>query len=192
MSVDEIYDVKVLHNKVRPNILSTDMDTIKAALTFNNKYFWGELKNENDNNNNSKIQQQAPPNALQVQVLKNISPSDLLQQFGNMLCVDFKADLSSKKIHNNLNLLIAAQNNNPIGLIIFDAKQNKSSRIYSVFIKDNFRQKGLASQLIKHLLDILQQNKIEYIEANFDANKIDAEITKKLFSKFDDVNLIVK
>ncbi len=191
MSVDEIYDVKVLHNKIRPNILSDDMDIIKAALTFDDKYFWGELKNE-DNKNAPNTQQQAPQNALQVQVLKNISPSDLLQQFGNMLCSDFKTDLSAKKIHNNLNLLVAAQNNNPISLIIFDAKENKTSKIYSIFVKKDFRQKQLATHLIKHLLGILQQNKIEYIEATFDAKKVDENITKKLFSKFDNVNLIIE
>lgn len=190
MSVDEIYDVKVLSNKVRPNILSTDMEVKKAAIIFDNKYFWGEIEQENNANSteNKKVNYQ---NAIQIQVLKNISPSELLDKFENMLCLDLKNDLMHRKIHSNLNILVAAMNNNPLGLIVFDAKEILKSTIYSVFVKKEFRQKTIASQMIEQLINILEQNKVSYIEAIFSPKNINLEITYKLFNKFSNVKLII-
>lgn len=43
-SVDEIYDVHVLHNKKRPNILNTLTDDYKAALMIPTATYWAKMK----------------------------------------------------------------------------------------------------------------------------------------------------
>ena len=196
MSVDEIYDVKVLPGKLRPNILSTDMEVNKGAIVFDDKFYWGEIKSENEAKNTQtpqNNQQNAPQQgSIRVQVLKNIAPSQLLEQFGNMVCKDLKNDLTNKKIHGSLNLIVAANGNNPLGLIVFEAKKDKTAKIYSVFVKNEFRNKKLATNLLKQLHQILQQNAIEYTEATFSSKNVDEEITEKLFGEFSNINLIIE
>lgn len=191
MSVDEIYDVKVLKNVMRPNILSTDMDVIKSAITFDDKYFWGKLIDE------SKVQQTNQPpqkneaqKKIQIQFLNNMSNKDIIDQFGNMVCFNFAEKLKKGSITSDLHLMLASENMNPIALIIFDAKQNHTSNINSVFVKKEFRNGKIASQMLLNLTQMLKQNKINYIEAEMPKDKTDNEIVNKLFSKFQEINLI--
>lgn len=46
-SVDEIYDLKILQNLVRPNILNTEKETHKMALDIPGKTFWANSNNSN-------------------------------------------------------------------------------------------------------------------------------------------------
>ena len=39
-SLDEIYDIHILKNKIRPNILNTRSDTYRQGLTIPNTTFW--------------------------------------------------------------------------------------------------------------------------------------------------------
>jgi len=192
MSVDEIYDVKVLAQKTRPNILSTDMEVNKGAIIFNEKFYWGEVKSENEAKNTQKSQNTPQQGSIRVQVLKNIRPTQIYEQFSNMVCKDLKNDLANKNINSSLNLIVATMGNTPLGLVVFEAKKDKTAKIHSVFVKNEFRNKKLATNLLKHLHQILQQNQIEYVEANFTSKNVDEEITKKLFAKFSNVNLIIE
>ncbi|MBN2893436.1 MAG: TIGR03032 family protein [Bacteroidales bacterium] len=195
MSVEEIYDVKILPNKLRPNILSSDMDVQKGAITFNEKSFWGEVKSEKqvkeEETNQQTNQQQPQQHKIRIQALQNLSPSDIYTQFHVLLCDDFKTELKNKTINKNQNLIIAADNNTPVGIIVFEASADKTIKINSVFVRSEVRKKGLATAMLTHLSRILEQNQINYTEASFNKEKIDVEITTKLFGKFSGINLLI-
>lgn len=194
MSVDEIYDVKVLPNQKRANILSPDMDILKAAITFNDKYYWGEViseeeaqKQQNQSHNVSPYQ-----NSVHIRILTKLQPSAVYEQFEPLLCKELQKKLKEHKITNALNLIVATINNNPIGMIVFASKTDRSSRIYTVFVKKDFRNKGIAKGMLKFYADIMSQNNITYIEAAFNAEtlEINQEIIRRLFAKYPNMNLI--
>ena len=43
MSVDEIYDIKILPNITRPNILALNNEFSSSTIAFDNQYYWGQL-----------------------------------------------------------------------------------------------------------------------------------------------------
>jgi uncharacterized protein (TIGR03032 family) len=193
MSVDEIYDVKVLPETVRPNILSQNMDIIRGAIAFDNNYFWGDVLAEDKVNKSAETQQpaqQPQQTKVMVQIFKNIATSDLLSKFNNIICEEFKQKINNST--SQMNLIVASINSLPIGVLVFDALKNGTSKIYSVFVSEEFRQKQIATILLKHLYEILKQNNINYIEANFNKENSEIEIIKKLFKKFPQINLILE
>jgi len=193
MSVEEIYDVKVLPGKLRPNILSPDMDVHKQAIIVNGLAFWSEAEEKKPDNNNTASNEAAYKNheqeSIQLQVMKKISPQKLNELFGNMICKDLGTAIKNNLTSDNLNLIVASIKMNPVAVIVFEAQANKTARIWSVFVKSDQRRKGLASFLLSKLQDILQQNDILYTEAIFTHENIDENIASKLAAKFTNINL---
>jgi hypothetical protein len=158
MSVDEIYDVKVLPETVRPNILSQNMDIIRGAIAFDNNYFWGDVLAEDKVNKSAETQQpaqQPQQTKVMVQIFKNIATSDLLSKFNNIICEEFKQKINNST--SQMNLIVASINSLPIGVLVFDALKNGTSKIYSVFVSEEFRQKQIATILLKHLYKKIQK-----------------------------------
>jgi hypothetical protein len=84
---------------------------------------------------------------------------------------------------------VVSRKANPLGLLAFEAKLNKTVRVWSVFVKTEERRKGIATLMLKHLQVLLNENDIQYSEAEFTKASINEEIIKKLFSKFGEINL---
>ncbi len=194
MSVDEIYDVKVIPSR-RPNILSPDMDIVRGAITFDDHFFWGEVLSEDKINQpqqrkqvNQQQSNQQADNQVVMQIMQNVSVADIIDKFGNLVCNQQKNEI--RTTHSALNLIVATYNSSPIGLLVFDAKKSGESRIYSIFVREEFRKKQLATAMLQSLKNILRQNNIHYIESVFVQNIQNREIIEKLFAKVPEFNLI--
>ncbi len=196
MSVEEIYDVKVLPGKLRPNILSPDMEIHKQAIAVNGLAFWSEVEEKKTESthvvNNESAHNIPEQEAIQLQVMKKIAPKKLIELFGNMLCKDLSDAIKNNQTSENLNLVVASVKMNPVALIVFEAKASKTARIWSVFVNSEQRRKGLAAFLLLKLQDLLQQNDILYTEAVFSRNNVDENIVHKLSAKFTNINLQIE
>lgn len=194
MSVEEIYDVKVLQGIIRPNIISPDMEVHHQAISVNGLAFWAQGEEKKETADAAK--QTDKPTAthpekesIQLQVIKKKTPKELKELFGNMIGKELADAIKDKSISTSLNIVVASQKANPVALLVFDAKTSQTARIWSVFVKPEQRKKGLAKIMLTQLMSLLQQNKIAYIEALFSKQNIDIPVVNKLFAHFPDINL---
>jgi len=187
MSVEEIYDVKVLPNKKRPNIISTEMEENRAAITFSSQSFWGKLKSEEEAEKEEKAKQKK---AVNIQLIKTISPSALYDQFHTLIIDDYKNALKNKLENNNQTLFVASENQNPIGMLVFDITEPNSIKINSIFIKPEYRGKGLGTALIKTLENLIKQNKINYCEVELSKDLFEDVSVFNFFRKFSFLNVV--
>jgi uncharacterized protein (TIGR03032 family) len=182
-SVEEIYDVKVLVNKRKPNILSPSMEIQKSSIIDGNQAFWTSEEKKDEPSSSEK------PSEIQLQLMKNIAPAELEKLFGTMIGKDLSLAIRNGETSSKLNLAVVSRKANPLGLLAFEAKLNKTVRVWSVFVKTEERRKGIATLMLKHLQVLLNENDIQYSEAEFTKASINEEIIKKLFSKFGEINL---
>lgn len=190
MSVDELYDVKLLPGKIRPNIVSADMEVHQQAIEFNDMSFWtvADKKMEiADAKSHPEGQIE-----IQVQVMKNMAADEVPKLFGNMIGKDLANAIKKGESGKSMNLIVSSHKSNPLGLVVFEAKANHTARILSVFVKPEHRRKGIAKLLLSHLQTLLQQNDIQYTEAAFSQASVDKAIVTKLFAGFEGFNLRIE
>ncbi len=188
MSVDEIYDVKILQNKTRPNILNSDSELLKAAITFDDKYFWGQLKSSKE----AQMKQNLDlARNIKIQTLKNVSYEQIKEKYNNFICKDFLNLIEKSEKNINQNLLIAFYNKIPVAMIVFHgSKISKSIFLNSIFVIPSYRNKGIATFLMNQLQPIIKQNEVSHIRAVFSENNSDRYIVERLLSKYKNINLI--
>lgn len=190
-SVEEIYDVKVLPGKLRPNILSTEMEVHQRAIAFHQTSLWTEAEDKKENPQEPE-HIKSEQEVVHLQVMKNVAPAELQKLFGNMMGKDLMKAIQNSDTSKNLNLIVSSNKANPLGLLVFEAKANRSVRILSVFVKPEHRRKGLGKLLLNHLQTLLQQNGIQYTEAVFTRSFIEETIVNKLFARFDNINVRIE
>jgi uncharacterized protein (TIGR03032 family) len=196
MSVDEIYDVKVLPDTLRPNILTTE-GIGKTAISFSDNYFWAKLKENDEQQPQGSAKQQdqtstkKPEDSFAIQLFKNISQEKLVTDFEPLLFPDAIDNLKTGSFF-RLNALIYLIENNPVGALVFEVKEDRTATIHSLFILPKFRQFGLATQLVKQLEPLLASNNITYTEVVYDEHLPQKTAIEKLMRKISSVNLLTK
>jgi uncharacterized protein (TIGR03032 family) len=186
-SVEEIYDVKVLANKRRPNILSPSMEIQESSIIINNQAYWTveDAKEEKSEVISSSKEQKN----FTINIFKQTSPEELKKLFGNMIAPGLDEAINKEKTSKNLNLIVVSDKNNPIGLGVFEAKSNQTALIWSVFVKQEYRKKGLATILMSQMANILNKNGLSYIELALSAAD-NTEAMKSLLKKHPNINIV--
>lgn len=171
MSVDEIYDVKVIEGSTRPSIVSPDMPIHGHAITTPAGSFWSNPdanKSQVQNQNEIENQEKQPYTAqLSVQVLQNISAIDLAEKYPHLLYSLFRKKLQNEKKERNLFGVIAFIDGRPVALSVTEIKPNHSAELLSLFVSEEFRKQGIAGRLLQENEQLLEKNRVRYIDASW-------------------------
>jgi len=181
MSVDEIYDVKVIDNYLRPSLLSPDMEIHKKAITTPSGSFWAVLAEEK--------QQQTK---ISFQLLKNSKGKDLIKNLSALIYPEFISELKCNDFTGNLNAIVALTDGKAVAMTIFEISKEKKAHIHSVFVTQAFQKQAIATNMLLQIEKIVAQNNMVAAQAIYDAKIHNAEIVKKLFNKSKIINLIPK
>ncbi|MBI9067829.1 MAG: TIGR03032 family protein [Salinivirgaceae bacterium] len=184
MSVDEIYDVKVISNSLRPSLLSPDMEIHKKAITTPNGSFWALLPEEKQ-----QLQNQSK---FSFQKLKISKGKDLIKNFSPLIHGEFISELNRNAFNENLTAIVALTGGKAVAMTVFEITKERKAYIHSVFVMQAFRQQAIATNLLLQTEKIVTQNNIVEAQAIYDAKTHNAEIIKKLFNKSEIINLIPK
>ena len=98
--------------------------------------------------------------------------TDLIQderKYDESINEDFKVnDYYKNYLKNNKLVYVAVNNNNIVGFIdgeiINDPTSYKNARIKALFVKEEYRNNGIASSLINKLMDIFKENNCYKVE----------------------------
>ncbi|RLD48643.1 MAG: TIGR03032 family protein [Bacteroidetes bacterium] len=178
MSVDEIYDVKVLEGLKRPSILSDSAEIHKLALSIPGQTMWAQLS-ENKKSEKSRIKKEETYN---YKLVKISSQKDFITQFSDLIFEPFLKKIQ-KGIHGKLIPIIALYKNIPVALAITEIRPDKTAELHSVFTKEEFRKKGLAENLLKQTDKILIRNNIKYTDVVYSDMYENYKITENLIKK---------
>ncbi len=179
MSVDEIYDVKVLEGVKRPSILSDSAKIHKLALSIPGQTMWAQLS-ENKKSEKNHIQKEETFN---YKLVKISSQKDLITQFSDLIFEPFLKKIQKGVIRGKLIPIIALYKENPVALAITEIRSDKTAELLSIFTKKKFRKKGLAENLLKQTDKILIRNKIKYTDVVYSDIYENYEITENLIKK---------
>ncbi len=190
MSVDEIYDVKVIENSVRPSFLSPDMEIHKQAITTPKGSFWNATQKDNQqkttDNNTTK-----EPVKYTFKLLKNIKSADLIKNLSALLYPEAISILKENKISGNLTALLTLKEDKAIAMTIFKVTKERNAQIHSVFVMQQFRQQTIATNMLLQIEKIFTENKIIYAEVTLDKKANNYKVLEKLFAKAKTINLII-
>ena len=188
MSVDEIYDVKVIEDSVRPSILSPDMKIHGQAVTTPQGSFWsnpeGDKSDEVNKQQNSQNRiQQSTGSGLSYQMVKDATSKSLAGQFSGLLFPMFLKKIQNKNLNGKLLPLVALYQEKPVALTVTELRTDKTAELHSVFVSEEFRKKGIASEMLNLNDKLLKNNKIQYIDVFWVDALQQAEVFEKLLKK---------
>jgi hypothetical protein len=190
MSVDEIYDVKVIPNAVRPSLLSADMEIHSQAISTPNGSFWEidpqYAQQEQIANTNKKAAQYS------FKLLKNISTDHLIKNFSPLIIPDFIPILKNERFNGSLFALLTLEDNKAVAMTIFEMSKAKLARMHSVFVLPVFRKQTIATNMLKQVERIVIDNRIDTIQTTYDKDSDNVLIIKRLFNKIERIKLIEK
>ncbi len=189
MSVDEIYDVKVLEDLVRPSLLSTDMKVHRLAISTPQKSFWSSSEDDNKQQPAKKTQANEKPNTYTFQLLKNISSTDLIKDLSALLIPDFILELEKNEFSGLLTALITLTDKQAIAMSVFEVSKERNAKIHSIFVNPVFRKQSIAKNMLMQIEKIFSENNIICAEATYDNKADNAEIIQKIFKKSNSINL---
>ena len=191
MSVDEIYDVKVIENYMRPSLLSHDMEIHRQAITTPKGSFWNvaqkniQQKSSNDNTNKKTVK-------YTFKLLKNIKLQDLIKNLHQLLPSGFIPILEEKEYAGFLIAIITLADNKAIAMTIIEITKERTAIIHSVFVLQAFRRQTIATNMLLQAEKIFAENRIVSAEAILSIKANNAEIIQKLFRKSKTINLVSK
>ncbi len=179
MSVDEIYDVKVLVGLKRPSILSDSVKIHKLALSIPGQTMWAQLS-EDKKSEEKHVQKEK---IFNYKLVKISSQKDFTAQFSDLIFEPFLKKIQKGVIRGKLIPIVALYKENPVALAITEIRPDKTAELHSVFTKKEFRKKGLAENLLKQTDKILIRNKIKYTDVVYSDIYENYEITEKLIKR---------
>ncbi len=180
MSVDEIYDVKVLPGQLRPNILSPAMDILKGAIVTGDQYYWSDITEDK----NAKPNQENINNLLartKLHLFSSVPAKELVEKFEPLICPKNLPRI--KHSSGKYDLLVASVNNVPVAMAVFDYEQSGDGRLHSVFVDPKLRRHTLATVLIREMERIMAQNGVKHLKVTFDIQGPEYEIFRRLLGK---------
>ncbi len=184
MSVDEIYDVKVIEGSVRPSILSADMKIHGQAVTTPHGSFWSNPEGDKTSvqTQNPGVQDQmkrSNEGQISYQIVKDATSKSLAAQFPALLFPLFLKKIQNEALAGKLIPLIALYKEKPVALTVTELRSDKTAELHSVFVSEEFRKKGIASEMLNLNDKLLKNNKIQYIDVSW----LDAIHYVKVFEK---------
>ena len=88
-------------------------------------------------------------------------------------------------INDNTRYIYVCEHNNEIVGYIYTIIIDDALKIDALYVKDEYQNKGIATTLIKNVIDYAKNNNIKFITINVLENNIKA---KKLYSKYFELN----
>lgn len=167
MSVDEIYDVKVIENALRPSIISPDMPIHGHAISTPTASFWSKPKSSTSESKNNTSENQTIINQLKFHNIPNIEAENTLEQFKNLIYPLFHKKVHAEVIKGELISIVALLNDKPTGLVISELKPDNSAELHSIGVLNEFQKQGIAHELLKKNDELLIKRKIQYIDATW-------------------------
>jgi uncharacterized protein (TIGR03032 family) len=153
MSVDEIYDVKIVPS-LRPSIISADMDIHKAAYALGQQSFWKEPEK-------SQSQSQPSPKSYSTQVIKNVALSVIKKKFAALI----NNNLGSNGTYGNMDImtaLVVVLEQKPAAMALIRMKGEKSFTVPSFKVLPDHYGRGVEQYLVRQIDIIAGQNKINW------------------------------
>lgn len=184
MSVEEIYDVKIIDNYLRPSILDVEMELHRKAISIPEGSFWNLSRDDYSKQDNSKQV------SFSFKILKNLKKQDLLNNLLPLIYPVFSDEIKNKAETENLTALVTLANNKAVAMTVFEIKEDKTAQIHSVFVLPQFRKQTIATNMLLQIEKLFIQNNISYSEAICNKEIKNTEIINKLFSKTKNINLI--
>ncbi|NOZ36205.1 MAG: TIGR03032 family protein [Chlorobi bacterium] len=184
MSVDEIYDVKVLEGLKRPSILSDSSEVHELALSVPGQTFWAQPSEKGKKHTNvEKTTSNSENEKFSYKIIKNVSIKSLAKQFPSLIFPPFLKKTEKRRVPGNFINLAALYNGNVVALSITEIRPDKTAELHSVMTKKEFRRKGLAGNILKLTDEILSKNNIKYTDIVYSDIYEDTEIIEKLIKK---------
>lgn len=192
MSVDEIYDVKVIEGSVRPSLLSPDMAVHKQAISTPQGSYWSKTEDENKQTSSNINQQANKFGKFTFQLLKNVHGNDLIKNLSVLVYPDFIPELKRNKFNGFLTALLTLADGKAVAMSVFEATEDRNAQIHSIFVLPAFRKQKIAKNMLMQIEKIFSENKIAYAEASYNDKVENAEAIRKLFKNSNLINLTVK
>jgi uncharacterized protein (TIGR03032 family) len=185
MSVDEIYDVKIIENYLRPSILSPDMEISKKAVIMPDNSFW--LLNEEDKKNMA-----ATTTQFSYKLLKDVKRDALIRDFSPLLCPGYISGQEYSLTSGKLYALAALADNKAVAMTVFEIKNDNRTIIHSVFVLPQFRKQHIAQNMLLYVEKILTENNISNATAFYDNETEEKEVFEHLIEKQKVINLVLR
>lgn len=192
MSVDEIYDVKVIADSKRPSLLSVDMPIHNQAIITPHGSFWSTSNAEIKQQPEDKPLTKTESTKYTLKLHKKISIDNLLKDFHNLIAPDLIPELRSIKTTTFLTVLTAIFDNKAIAMTVLSISEEKKTLVQSIFVLPEFRRQRIAKEMLKQIEKILTLNKIDDAKAICNKSNENAEILNVLFKSSDLIELILK
>ncbi|MCK5824383.1 MAG: TIGR03032 family protein [Ichthyobacteriaceae bacterium] len=187
MTVDEIYDVKVLSNSTRPSILSPEMVDDNLNITYPGGALWqnkeeGSEKSENKNSTVNSKDENVEPEKFSFKLLSNIGIDKLLADFSPLIIPELKKNLRANTTYNTLHVLATINSKNQaVAITVFDVDENKEASILSIFVHNDMRNQKIAKNMVRQFNILIERNNINSIELSSEySNKIAVKIMQSI------------
>ena len=187
MSVDEIYDVKVIDNYQSPSILSPDMEVVSRAITTPKGSLWSKPVNKDEQSqynkqNNQELIQSLKNPEINFQVINNVEPKNLSNKFPGLLFPIFLKIIEKKPISGKLITIVALHSEKPVALIVTELKPDNTAELYSLVVLKEFQKRGIASELLEINENLLSSNEVKYIDVRWAEAYQHAKVFEKLIN----------
>ncbi|MBN2743318.1 MAG: TIGR03032 family protein [Marinilabiliaceae bacterium] len=165
MSVDEIYDVKVIP-AMRPNILSPDMDVHQQAYAYANVCFWADLDEKKSKPAAADAAPTPPQPSAQVtaRLLKDVSPAQLMSAYPALIPHDVANNLTSAPPAGHWVAIVAQHHEQPLGLTLIEVFDDRRARQLCVSIDPNYRDQGIEAFLSRQIQIVTDKNQLTWPE----------------------------
>ncbi|MCF6185442.1 MAG: GNAT family N-acetyltransferase [Bacteroidales bacterium] len=168
IKTDEIYDINILENTKIPT-LSKDTGIYKSPVYSSEKrikkFF---LK---------------PNKELKFEIIQNTTSQELLNRFQHLIFPPLVKKLKKNIIKGTLIPFVAYFDKSLAAMAVAEIRPDKTAELHSVFVTENFRNKGLAGELLNIIDKVLIQNSIKYVDVVYSDTYEGIDITEKLLLK---------
>lgn len=184
MSVDEIYDVKILPGMLRPNVLSPNMEVKARAITIPNAGLWANAEKKGEGEKTQTTQpKQNNETGYNFSFLPNKSGKEILSHFKSNLHPFFAGKLPGSGAEAKFHALTVTQNNQLAGLAVAGMRNNNQAiQIHSLWVHTGHRNKGLGTRMLFTIEDIAKKNNIKVLDFMYHDDWENVNITENLFS----------
>lgn len=157
MSVDEIYDVKIIPF-LRPSILSAEMDIHKTAYALGQKSFWEQIENSQSQ---LQPQPQSSQKSYSTQVVKNVALSVIRKKFPSLLRDGFDSNGEFEDM-DLMTALVVVLEHKPAALALIRMKGEKSFKVPSFKVLPEHLERGVEKYLVRQIEIIAAHNKLNW------------------------------
>ncbi len=124
-----------------------------------------------------------PNKEFRFEIIQNITPQQLLSQFEQLIFLPFIKKLRRNILRGTLICVVAYSDKSPLAVAVAEIRPNKTAELHSVFVTENFRNKGVAGKLLNIIDKVLIQNNIKYTDVVYSDTYKRTVITEKLLLK---------